>query len=100
MFRHLLSAAVIAAGIGFVGTADTAQARDHHHHFRGNVFRGHGNGHFHGGRRLFHTRRLPFLGRSIYRGGYYGGSGGYYSSPYGYGNGYGYGGRGFSLNIW
>ncbi|MBA3315079.1 MAG: hypothetical protein M3552_10030 [Planctomycetota bacterium] len=96
MFRHLLSAAVMTAGLGFAGTANEAQARDRHDHDRGRHHDRHhdhsrfdrGGHHHHRDHGRFDRGRYfiqpyPYHGRSNFRGGYYGRPGGFYGRPYG-----------------
>lgn len=89
MFRHFLTAAVMAAGLGFAGTAQTAEAHDRHRFDRGRHFdhgrfhRGHDHGRFNHRRGDFRIQPYPYYGRSHFRGGYYGRPGGFYGRPYG-----------------
>ena len=95
MFRHLLAATVAAAGIGLAGTADTAQARDHHHHHGRSFNHGHHHGNYFGGRGGHRIQSNRYFGRSGFRGH----RGGYYGRPY-YGNGFFIGTNGFQLGIY
>ncbi|MBI1249708.1 hypothetical protein GC197_17930 [bacterium] len=84
MFRTLLLAAVVAAGLMFVGASD-AQAR------HPGCYGGYGYGY--PGRVT--TFRAPYYRNSFYRAGYYGP--GFYGAPYYYGyRSYGYPGFGYS----
>lgn len=95
MFRKLLAAGVVAAGVGIAGTASEAEAGDrhhrggHHHHGGWSGGHHHHHHHHHGGYRGGRMRIQPFP--------YYGGGfrrGGYYGAPWG---GRHYGGSGLYI---
>lgn len=104
MFQKLLVAGVLAAGMGFIGTASEASAHDRYR-FSDRHYRHYDN--FRGDRGRFHIQPYPYYGgsrfgygNSFYRGPsrFYGGPG--FGHPF-YGNraGLHIGGRNFSFSI-
>lgn len=97
--KHLMMIATLMAGLGLVGTTDTAEAQrrhnrghhHHHHHHGGNWNRGSG---FYFG---YNTYPNYYYGRSYYSyPSYYGYNRSYYGYPSYYNRGY-YGGSGVQL---